>query len=310
MIAFIFYVQRFFDPIRSLSQQYTVMQRAMAAGYRIFEVLDIPVIIRDKPGAISWDGAEPSISFQNVTFGYRPGQPILHNVSFTAEARQVVALVGPTGSGKTSIAALIHRFNDVWEGEVRVGGHDVRDVSLDSLGSTIAMVLQEPFLFTGSVLENIRYSTGASRDDIVRAAKAVHAHDFIAALPQGYDTELDQRGQNLSIGQRQLLSFARALVADPKILMLDEATASIDSFTERKIQQALKVLLKGRTCVVIAHRLATIREADVIIVLRQGRIIEQGTHDTLLSRNGLYAHLYARNYASFDDLAVANLNEG
>jgi ATP-binding cassette subfamily B multidrug efflux pump len=310
MIAFIFYVQRFFDPIRSLSQQYTVMQRAMAAGYRIFEVLDIPVIIRDKPGAISWDGAEPSISFQNVTFGYRPGQPILHNVSFTAEARQVVALVGPTGSGKTSIAALIHRFHDVWEGEVRVGGHDVRDVSLDSLGSTIAMVLQEPFLFTGSVLENIRYSTGASRDDIVRAAKAVHAHDFIAALPQGYDTELDQRGQNLSIGQRQLLSFARALVADPKILMLDEATASIDSFTERKIQQALKVLLKGRTCVVIAHRLATIREADVIIVLRQGRIIEQGTHDALLSRNGLYAHLYARNYASFDDLAVANLNEG
>jgi ATP-binding cassette subfamily B multidrug efflux pump len=310
MIAFIFYVQRFFDPIRSLSQQYTVMQRAMAAGYRIFEVLDVPVRIHDKPDAVVLDAAEPSIEFRNVTFGYHAGQPVLHDVTFTAHARQVVALVGPTGSGKTSIAALIHRFHDVWEGSVRVAGHDVRDVTLDSLGRTIAMVLQEPFLFTGTVLENIRYSSAwASREDVVNAAKAVHAHDFIIALPDGYDTQLDQRGQNLSIGQRQLLSFARALVADPKILMLDEATASIDSFTERKIQQALKVLLQGRTCIVIAHRLATIRDADVIIVLRQGRIVEQGAHDELLSLKGLYAHLYSRNYASFDDLAVANGNE-
>jgi ATP-binding cassette subfamily B protein len=307
MIAFIFYVQRFFEPIRTLSQQYTVMQRAMAAGYRIFEVLDVPVNIRDKPDAVDLSGAEPDISFEHVTFGYRAGRPILQDMSFTAEARRVVALVGPTGSGKTSIAALIHRFHDVWDGHVRIGGHDVRDVSLDSLGRAVAMVLQEPFLFTGTVIENIRYSSiWATDEDIVRAAKAVYAHDFIMALPDGYNTQLDQRGQNLSIGQRQLLSFVRALVADPKILMLDEATASVDSFTERKIQDALQVLLKGRTCLVIAHRLATIRSADKIIVLNRGRIVEQGTHEQLIGNGGLYAHLNSRHYASFDDLAGAN----
>jgi len=305
MVAFIFYVQRFFDPIRTLSQQYTVMQRAMAAGYRIFEVLDVPVGIADQPNPIVLDTREPRIEFNNVTFGYKPGQPVLKDLSFVIEPNQVVALVGPTGSGKTSVTALLHRFYDVWSGSVKVGGFDVRDVSFDSLGRTVTMVLQEPFLFTGSVLDNIRYATkGASRDDVIAAAKAVHAHEFIMRLPEGYDTPLGQRGQNLSIGQRQLLSFARALVADPRILVLDEATASVDSITELDLQEALKVLLKGRTSLIIAHRLATIQGADRIIVLQQGRIVEQGSHDQLLAAGGLYGELYRKCHSSFDDIAA------
>ena len=304
MVAFIFYVQRFFDPIRTVSQQYTMMQRAMAAGHRIFEVLDVPVAIKDKPNAIVLGDIEPSVEFRNVTFGYKPGQPVLKNLDLKVAPRKVLALVGPTGSGKTSIAALTHRFYDVWDGQVLVGGHDVRDVTQDSLGRNIAIVLQEPFLFTGTVLENIRYSSKwASREDVIRAAQAVRAHDFIEQLEDGYDTQLGQRGQNLSIGQRQLLSFARALVADPQILILDEATASIDSFVEAEIQTALRVLLRGRTSLVIAHRLATVREADHIIVLRQGEILEQGTHAELLDHQGLYAELYKRNFSSFDELA-------
>jgi ATP-binding cassette subfamily B protein len=183
-----------------------------------------------------------------------------------------------------------------------VGGHDVRDVTLESLGRTCAMVLQEPFLFTGTVLENIIYSSNATREQAIEAAKSVSAHDFIMQLPKGYDSDLGQRGRNLSVGQRQLVSFARALVANPQILILDEATANIDSFTELAIQKALKVLFEGRTSLVIAHRLATIRDADRIIVLQQGRIVEQGTHDELIANHGLYAHLYSSNYASFDDL--------
>ena len=304
MVAFLFYVQRFFDPVRMLSMQYTIMQRAMAAGHRIFEVLDVPVTIKDKPDALALEAFEPTVEFHDVTFGYEPGRPILHDVSFKVRPREVVALVGPTGSGKTSIISLTHRFYEVDKGQVLVGGHDVRDVTLDSLGRNIGMVLQEPFLFTGAIEENIRYNTSASREEIVEAAKAVSAHDFIMRLPEGYDTQLGQRGRNISVGQRQLISFARALVADPQILILDEATANIDSFTEQAIQKALKVLFAGRTCMVIAHRLATIRDADRIIVLQQGRILEQGSHAALMRRRGLYHRLYTSAHASFDDQVV------
>ena len=302
MVAYIFYVQRFFDPIRTISMQYTVLQRAMAAGHRIFEVLDVPVTIEDKPNAIALDAEPASIEFRHVTFGYRPDQPVLHDVNFRIEPRQTVALVGPTGSGKSSIIALTRRFYEAGDGQVLVGGRDVRDVTLDSLGQTIAIVLQEPFLFTGTILENIRYRTArASRADVIAAAQAVRAHDFIERLPDGYDTMLTQRGRNLSIGQRQLISFARALAADPKILILDEATANIDSFTELEIQRALRVLLAGRTSLVIAHRLATVRDADRIIVLQQGRIVETGSHDELLAKGGLYAQLHGNSHGSFDD---------
>ncbi len=303
MVAFMFYIQRFFDPIRSLTMQYSVMQRAMASGRRVFEVLDVPVDIVDKPGARDLEDADGSVEFRNVTFGYVPGLPVLKNVSFRVKSGETVALVGPTGSGKTSTMALVHRFYDVWEGEVRVGGADVRDVTQDSLGQTVAMVLQEPYLFSGSVLENIRYrETGASRETVERVARIVGAHDFIMRLPQGYDTLLEQRASNLSLGQRQLISFARAIVADAKILVLDEATASIDSHTEKQIQTALERLLEGRTALVIAHRLATIRGADKIIVLRDGEIIETGDHNSLLEEGGLYAKLYSMNYSSFDDM--------
>ncbi|MBU2135485.1 MAG: ABC transporter ATP-binding protein/permease [Alphaproteobacteria bacterium] len=306
MVAFIFYVQRFFDPVRMLSMQYTIMQRAMAAGHRIFEVLDVPVTIVDKADAEPLADFEPTVEFRDVTFGYDPARPVLHNVSFEVQPRQVVALVGPTGSGKTSIIALAHRFYEVDEGQVLIGGRDVRDVTLESLGRNIGMVLQEPFLFSGTIEENIRYNTeGATRDDVIAAAKSVSAHDFIMRLPEGYDTQLGQRGRNISLGQRQLISFARALVADPQILILDEATANIDSFTEQAIQKALKVLFAGRTCIVIAHRLATIRDADKIIVLQQGHILEQGPHDVLMANQGLYSRLYTSAHASFDDAQVA-----
>ena len=304
MVAFLFYIQRFFDPIRSLTMQYSVMQRAMASGQRVSEVLDVPLDVMDKAGAVALSGdMEGSVEFRNVTFGYRKDQPVLKNIGFRVNPGEIVALVGPTGSGKSSCMALAHRFYDVWEGQVLVGGLDVRDLTQDSLGEQIAMVLQEPFLFSGSVLENIRYhKAGASREDVVRAAEAVGAHDFIEQLPNGYDTELEQRGGNLSLGQRQLISFARALVADAKILVLDEATASIDSYTEMLIQKALIKLLEGRTGLVIAHRLATVRGADRIIVLQNGEIVESGNHHQLMAAKGLYSRLYSMNYTSFDDI--------
>jgi ATP-binding cassette subfamily B protein len=306
MVAFLFFIQRFFDPVRSLTMQYSVMQRAMASGQRLTEVLDVPVGIEDAPNAVDLASGTPgAVEFRDVQFSYVPDQPVLQGVSFKLAPGETVALVGPTGSGKSSIMSLIHRFYDVNAGAVLVGGHDVRQVTQRSLGAQIAMVLQEPFLFTGTVMDNIRYNkTSATDAEVMDAARTVGAHDLIEHLPNGYMTELNERGANLSMGQRQLISFARALVADAPILVLDEATSSIDSQTEKQIQKALAILLSGRSGLIIAHRLATVRNADRILTLSAGRIIEQGSHAELIALGGTYAKLYKANHASFDDVPL------
>jgi len=303
MVAFLFFIQRFFDPVRSLTMQYSVMQRAMASGQRLTEVLDVPVTIKDPPVAVNLPtGTLGAVEFRDVYFSYLPDQPVLQGVSFTVAPGETVALVGPTGSGKSSIMSLIHRFYDVSSGAVLVDGHDVRQLSQRSLGEQIAMVLQEPFLFTGTVMENIRYNkTTATDAEVMQAARTVGAHDLIERLPNGYQTELNERGANLSMGQRQLISFARALVADAPILVLDEATSSIDSQTEKQIQTALAILLRGRTGLIIAHRLATVRNADRILILNAGQIVEKGSHSELIAQGGIYARLFKANHASFDD---------
>ncbi|HLL57275.1 MAG TPA: ABC transporter ATP-binding protein [Rubrobacteraceae bacterium] len=297
LTAFLIYVQQFFRPIQLASQVYTQAQSALAGGERIYNILDERVEPPDPPEAPKLATVQGRIELGNVSFAYEQGRPVLRDISFRVEPGQTVALVGPTGAGKTTIANLIPRFYDASEGAVRIDGHDVREVERRSLREQIATVLQEPFLFSGTIAENIGYGRmGASRAEIEAAARAVSAHTFIAALPDGYDTTLGAGGGTLSGGQRQLLSFARAVLADPRILILDEATSNIDTRTEALIQKALATLLKGRTSLVIAHRLSTIRDADLVLVIEAGRIAERGAHAELLKKNGLYANLYRRQF--------------
>ena len=299
LIAFILYIQRFFDPIRSLTMQYSQFQRAMVSGARIFGLLDTPIGFKEAENAKDLSNIKGQVTFDGVGFEYLRGIKVLHDINLNIEAGQTVALVGATGAGKTTIASLITRFYDVTNGKILIDGYDVTSIRRESISQQTATVLQEPFLFSGTIRENIIYNkTSATAGEMIAAAKAVMIHNFIAKLPKGYDTPLQERGGNLSLGQRQLITYARALVANPRILILDEATASIDSQTETMIQAAIAQILSGRTAIVIAHRLSTVRNVDKIIVMDDGRIVEEGTHSELINSGNMYSMLYKTYFTS------------
>ncbi|MHB8928236.1 MAG: ABC transporter ATP-binding protein [Bacillota bacterium] len=298
LVAFIGYVTRFFMPIRDLSQIYNMFQSAIVSTERVFEIMDNVPEVRDRPGAIPLPPIKGEVRYEDVTFGYDPGRPVLRDVSLVCHPGENIALVGPTGAGKSTVVNLLARFYDPDEGRVVVDGHDLRSVTMASLRSQLGVVLQDTFIFSGTVRDNIRYGRlDATDDEVVEAAKTVNAHDFVMNLPEDYDTQVHERGAKLSTGQRQLIAFARALIADPKILILDEATSSVDAYTELLIQRALEKLLKGRTAFIIAHRLSTIRNADRIYVIDEGRVVEHGTHKELLEKGGRYRGLYEKQIA-------------
>jgi len=297
VFTFLQYVQRFNQPIQQIAVLWTNVQNAVAGGERIFGLLDVVPDVVDKPGARDMPPIRGRVEFVDAQAEYQQGQPVLRGITLTAEAGQTVAIVGPTGAGKTTIINLIPRFYDVTAGAVRVDGVDVRDVTAESLRRQIGLVLQDSFLFSDTVMNNIRYGRlGATDDEVIAAAKLAAAHDFVVRLPEGYETVLGERGGGLSQGQRQLIAIARAALGNPRILILDEATSSVDTRTERLIQQAFDTLLEGRTSFVIAHRLSTIRNADQVLMLQDGEIVERGTHSELLARRGAYYDLYMSQF--------------
>jgi ABC-type multidrug transport system fused ATPase/permease subunit len=293
LLAFLLYIQRLATPVQQIATMYTEIQRAMASGVRIFELIDVEPEIKDTPQAIELPALKGEIKFQKVGFAYVPGVEVLHDVDFTVEPGQTVAIAGKTGAGKSSIAGLIDRFYEVNRGEVLLDGHNVNSVTQTSLRRQIGFVPQDPFLFSGSIEDNIRDGRlDATHDEVVEAAKVAGVHDFIFNLEQKYETKVGERGGSLSAGQRQLVCFARAMLAKPAILILDEATSSVDTNTERIMQESLRHVAKGRTCVIIAHRLSTITNVDCITVLDQGRVVEKGSHQELMDRRGLYFQMF------------------